>query len=285
MGELDRRLHAYRDDLAAKCLEGRVAAPRYVDGAPQQAIVGLAPLKRSPADSSAQDTEVLYGESVTVYDSRSGWSWVQLAKDGYVGYLPTSALGPALASTHKVTAERTFLYPEPNIKSPVVAALSLGSELAATETANGFLKLSRGGYVVARHAAPIGWFAPDFVAVAERFVGIPYLWGGRSTKGFDCSGLLQLSMQAAGLDCPRDSDMQGTQLGVMLPKDAPLRRGDLVLWPGHVGIMTDATNLLHANAHHMQTVIEPLAEAVARIASTGPLVRGVRRLPALGKGQ
>jgi cell wall-associated NlpC family hydrolase len=182
-----------------------------------------------------------------------------------------------------VTALRTFLYPEPDIKSPTVAALSLGSMLAVTGTSDPLLQLVNGGYVVARHVAPVDRFASDFVAVAERLVGFPYLWGGKSTKGLDCSGLLQLSMQAAGLDCPRDSDMQAKALGTMLAKDAPLSRGDIVFWPGHAGIMVDEARLLHANGHHMQTVIEPLAEAVARIAGTGTLVSSVRRLPSLGR--
>jgi cell wall-associated NlpC family hydrolase len=285
MGELDRRLHAYRDDLAAKSLEGRVTAPRFVEGVEQQVTIGLASLRRTPSELSRQDTEVLFGETVTAYESRDGWAWVQLQKDGYVGYLLSSALGPALTPTHKVTAERTFLYSEPDIKSPTAAALSLGSLLTVTDTLGDLMKLARGGYVAARHVSPIDRFASDFVAVAERLVGIPYLWGGRSTKGFDCSGLLQLSMHAAGLDCPRDSDMQGATLGIKLAKDVPLRRGDLVFWPGHAGMMVDATRLLHCNGYHMETVIEPLAEAVARIAGTGTLVSGVRRLPALGRNQ
>lgn len=284
MSALDRRTNAYRDDLAAKALEGRVAAPRFVEGEKRRVAIGLASVRRTPDASSRQETEALFGETVTVYDTRGGWCWVQLASDGYVGYVTETSLGPAHMATHKVGAERTFLYPEPNIKSPAIAALSLGSELAVAETSGALLKLASGEYVVARHASPINRFAPDFVAVAETLVGIPYLWGGKSTKGLDCSGLLQLSMQAAGLGCPRDSDMQAKALGTTIAKDAPMRRGDLVFWPGHVGIMIDATRLLHANGHHMETVIEPLAEVVERIAGTGTLVSGVRRLPALGRG-
>ncbi len=285
MSALDRRTNAYRDDLAAKALEGRVTAPRFVEGTKRQVAIGLVQVKRTPEATSRQDTEALFGETVTVYDTCDGWSWVQLASDGYVGYVLDSSLGPPHAATHKVTAERTFLYPEADIKSPTLAALSLGSELAVAGTSGALQKLASGGYVVARHTAPIDRFAPDFVAVAEQLVGVPYLWGGRSTKGLDCSGLVQLSMQAAGLECPRDSDMQAKALGTTIARDAPLERGDLVFWPGHAGIMVDATRLLHANGHHMETVIEPLAEAVERIAGTGTLVSGVRRMPALGRGQ
>jgi cell wall-associated NlpC family hydrolase len=283
MDVLDRRLNAYRDDLAARSLEGNVTAPRYVEGVRRRVVTGLASVRRTPAPSSRQDTEALFGETLTVYDTRDGWAWVQLAKDGYVGYVTEAALGPAHAATHKVTALRTFLYPEPDIKSPTVAALSLGSELEVMEDAGSLLRLATGGFVVARHTAPIGQFAPDFVAIASRLAGVPYLWGGRSTKGLDCSGLVQLAMHASGLDCPRDSDMQAKALGAVLAKDEPLRRGDLVFWPGHAGIMADEARMLHANGHHMETVIEPLAEAVARIAGTGTRVTSVRRLPALGR--
>ncbi len=283
MSALDRRTNAYRDDLAAKALEGRVTAPRFVEGTKRQVAIGLASLKRTPEASARQDTEALFGETVTVYDTRDGWSWVQLASDGYVGYVLEPSLGPPHAATHKVTAERTFLYSEADIKSPTLAALSHGSELAVAGTSGALLALASGGYVVARHTAPIDRFAPDFVAVAETLAGVPYLWGGKSTKGLDCSGLLQLSMQAAGLGCPRDSDMQAKALGTTIAKDAPMKRGDLVFWPGHAGIMVDATRLLHANGFHMETVIEPLAEAVERIAGTGTFVSGVRRLPALGR--
>ena len=283
MGELDRRLNAYRDDLAARSLEGHVTAPRYVEGERRRIVTGLASVRRTPTASSRQDTEALFGESLSVYDTRDGWAWVQLAKDGYVGYVMEAALGPAHVATHKVTALRTFLYPEPDIKSPTVAALSLGSELEVMEDAGSLLRLATGGFVVARHTAPIGQYARDFVATASRLTGIPYLWGGRSTKGLDCSGLVQLALHAAGLDCPRDSDMQAKALGTELAQDAPLRRGDLVFWPGHAGVMADETRLLHANGHHMETVIEPLSEAVKRIAGTGILVTSVRRLPALGR--
>lgn len=282
MTTLDRRLNAYRDDLAARALEGRVAAPRYAKGETRSIAIGLASVRRKPEASSRQDTEALFGETVTVYDTRDGWAWAQLQSDGYVGYVEESALGTAHAPTHTVIAERTFLYPEADIKSPARMALSLGSRLAVESESGTLLALASGGYVVARHAAALGDFAPDFVAVAETLVGIPYLWGGKSTKGLDCSGLVQLSMQRAGLDCPRDSDMQAKALGQPIGNDAPLQRGDLVFWPGHVGIMVDATRLLHANGHHMQIVIEPLTEAVERIAATGTVVSDVRRVPRLG---
>lgn len=283
MTTLDRRLNAYRDDLAARALEGRVTAPRYADGVTRQVVIGLASVRRRPDPAARQETEALFGETVTVYDTRDGWAWVQLESDGYVGYVQESALGTAHTPTHTVTAERTFLYPEADIKSPSLMALSLGSRLAVKSETGTLLALASGGYVVARHAVPSDTFAADFVAVAETLVGIPYLWGGKSTKGLDCSGLLQLSMQRAGLDCPRDSDMQAKALGQPIGKEAPLQRGDLVFWPGHVGIMVDASRLLHANGHHMQIVIEPLTGAIERIAVTGVVVSDVRRMPRLGR--
>jgi cell wall-associated NlpC family hydrolase len=283
MTMLDRRLHAYRDDLAARALEGRVAAPRFVDGEKRQIAIGLASVRRKPGTRSRQDTEALFGEAVTVYDLRDGWAWVQLESDGYVGYVEASALGPAQAPTHTVIVERTFLYAEADIKSPALMALSLGSALAVAGSKGSLLELASGGYVVARHVTRLDDFAPDFVAVAETLVGIPYLWGGKSTKGLDCSGLLQLAMQRAGLGCPRDSDMQAAAIGRSIPQDSALQRGDLVFWPGHVGIMVDASRLLHANGHHMLVVIEPLTKAVERIAATGVVVSDVRRPPRLGR--
>jgi cell wall-associated NlpC family hydrolase len=276
----DPRRHAYRDDLAAEPLRGRVAARRFVKGEPRQVVAPSLPLRREPCFDATLDTEALRGEIVTVYDESEGWAWVQLSRDGYVGYVPGEGLTRALtAPTHRISALRTYVYPEPDGKTPPLALLSLNAGIAAPRKVGKFLALKGGGFVVASHAAPVDTAEPDFVAVAEAFVGTPYLWGGRTSIGTDCSGLVQLALEAAGRASPRDADMQAQELGRLVdPKDA-LRRGDLVFWEGHVGIMTSGKDFLHANAFHMAVAAEPFAQAKRRIKAAGYEVSCVRRLP------
>jgi cell wall-associated NlpC family hydrolase len=276
----DPRRHAYRDDLAAEPLRGRVAARRFVKGEPRQVVAPSLPLRREPRFDATLDTEALRGELLTVYDESEGWAWVQLSRDGYVGYVPGEGLTRALtAPTHRISALRTYVYPEPDGKTPPLALLSLNAGIAAPRKEGRFLALEGGGFVVGSHAAPVDTAEPDFVAVAEAFVGTPYLWGGRTSIGTDCSGLVQLALEAAGRASPRDADMQAQELGRLVdPKDA-LRRGDLVFWEGHVGIMTSGKDFLHANAFHMAVAAEPFAQAKRRIKAAGYEVSCVRRLP------
>ena len=277
---LDPRRHAYRHDLAAEPLRGRVASRRFVTGEPRQVVAPSLPLRPEPRFDATLDTEALRGEIVTVYDESEGWAWVQLSRDGYVGYMPGEGLTRALITpTHRISALRTYVYPEPDGKTPPLALLSLNAGIAAPRKEGKFRALEGGGFVVASHAAPVGTAEPDFVAVAEAFVGTPYLWGGRTSIGTDCSGLVQLALEAAGHASPRDADMQAQELGrVIDPKDA-LRRGDLVFWEGHVGIMTSGEDFLHANAFHMAVAAEPFAQAKRRIKAAGYEVSCVRRLP------
>jgi cell wall-associated NlpC family hydrolase len=274
----DPRRHAYREDLAAASLRDHVKAPRYVTGEERQLVVPVLPLRRQPRFDATLDTEALFGETLTLLDEREGWAWVQLARDGYVGYMPSEGLSAAVRTpTHKVAALRTYLYPEPDFKRPPLALLSMNALLSAAAAEGKFLALEGGGFVVATHTHEVGETAADPVTVALRFLGTPYLWGGRTSLGLDCSGLVQLANEAAGLACPRDADMQAAELGRPLAPQAEVARGDLVFWDGHVGIMTSADDVLHASAEHMAVVVEPLAEAKARIAASGVEFLGVRR--------
>lgn len=279
---LDPRRYPFRADLAAARLQGQVIAERYVTGAPGQIARPVVALRRVPRADAAFETEVLFGERVTVYDVAEGWAWVQLETDGYVGYLPADTLArDVLAATHRVKATGTFIYATPDIKSPPLMHLSLGAHLSIVETGERFYQLAGGGYVIARHVAEFDWRDRDFVEVAERFLGTPYLWGGRTRIGLDCSALVQLSLSACGVWAPRDSDMQMAELGtsVDVPADLEgLQRGDLVFWHGHVGIMGDAIMLLHANAHQMAVSIEPLPEVAARNKNAGSGIVDVRRM-------
>ncbi|NWG23034.1 MAG: C40 family peptidase [Pseudorhodoplanes sp.] len=283
MTELDPRLTPARPDLAARHLQGQVEAARFVDGSVREVIDASAPLRRRPSPDAPLDTEALCGERVTVYETTGeGWCWGQLREDGYVGYLPENALASSSAEpTHRVAALRTLVFPGPDIKLPPFKALSLGAKVAIARTDERFGYLGAGGCVPLSHIEPLDHAEPDFVAVAERFAGTPYLWGGKTSFGIDCSGLVQVSLQAAGIPCPRDSDMQERALGQRIGGTealAHLRRGDLIFWRGHVAIARDGATIVHANAHHMAVEIEPVAEAVARIAAAGSEVASIRRI-------
>jgi cell wall-associated NlpC family hydrolase len=278
----DPRRHAYRADLAADSLRGQVEAPRFVKGEPRQVTAPSLPLRRAPRFDAPLDNEVLLGETVTVYEESEGWAWVQLSRDRYVGYIPNEGLTPRLAEpTHRISALRTYVYPEPDGRTPPLALLSLNAQIAVAREEGRFLELVTGGYVAGPHATPIGTNEADYVTVAETFLGTPYLWGGRTSIGLDCSGLVQLALEAAGHSVPRDADMQAQELGQTIEwqPGADLARGDLVFWEGHVGIMTGATDFLHANAFHMAVAAEPLTQAQARIKAAGYDVTCVRRLP------
>jgi Bacterial dipeptidyl-peptidase Sh3 domain/NlpC/P60 family len=278
----DPRLTPARPDLAARYLEGEVEAERFVDGEEFEIFDGVAPMRHDPFSGAALDTQALKGERVTIYDrNEEGWAWGQLQGDGYVGWLPDLALyRPGPVATHKVTALRTFAFPGPSIKLPPVDTLPLGARIAVVGMRDSFAVTSEGHFLPQQHLAPVDLFESDFVAVAERFIGTPYLWGGKSSLGIDCSGLVQIALTASGTGCPRDSDMQASGLGRTL-SDAEtrhLQRGDLIFWKGHVAIARDASSIVHANAHHMATAIEDTKGAIARIKAAGSDVTAIRRL-------
>ncbi len=266
---LDRRLNVIRPDLADAKLEGRIQAERFITGEPAQVALPVVGLRPKPEMVSGIDTELLLGEAIRVFDRADGWAFVQAEADGYVGYMPQVAIGAVEVATHTVIAPRTFLYPAAELRKPPVAAFSMGSRLTfvGEEEKRGtrYLMTAKGEGVIAAHCLPVDRFVcDDYVSVALRFLETPYLWGGRSGFGIDCSGLVQLSMAMTGKFALRDTDMQVKSLGTEIEREE-LRRGDLVFWKGHVGIMEDETTLLHANGHTMNVARENLDEAIQRI--------------------
>ena len=278
----DPRLTPARPEVAAKYLEGKVKAERFVEGEEFEIADSLAPLRERPSTEAMLLTQALKGERVTIYDyDGEGFAWGQLNGDGYVGWLPDRALAkPAAAPTHKVTAIRTFAFPGPSIKLPPAETLVMGALVTVIREDGAFAVTREGWYLPRQHVDGVDRFVEDFVAVAERFVGTPYLWGGKSSLGIDCSGLVQIALNAAGTGCPRDSDMQQDGLGRLLglADSSQLQRGDLIFWKGHVAIVRDADNIVHANAHHMATVIENTRDAIARIKAAGSEVTSIKRL-------
>ncbi|SCB38371.1 C40 family peptidase [Rhizobium multihospitium] len=279
---LDRRLNAFRPDLAEASLKGKVEAERFVEGSSARITVPVIALRPKPDLASGIDTELLMGEEVTVFERRDGWCWVKALADGYVGYLPEAAIKEgAAAPTHVVVPQRTFLYPEPELRKPHAAILSMGSLVGVTGTAeargNHYVVLEDGTAIFAKHVQPIGENrGGDFVDVALRFLETPYLWGGRSGLGIDCSGLVQLALSMTGRAAPRDTDMQAAGLGQPIEREE-LKRGDFVFWKGHVAIMEDPETIVHANGHTMTVARENFDAAIERIGWLYERPTGYRR--------
>jgi cell wall-associated NlpC family hydrolase len=278
------RLLPARPDLAAAHLRGEVEAKRFVEPVDMQVTAGVTAIRREPRDDGPMDTQALFGEGFAVLEERDGWAWGFSRHDGYVGWVDLSALSqPVAAPTHRVTALRTYLFSEPDLKSAPICLLSMNAKIAAGESQGRFVDVGGRGWVFEEHLAPLDQSAGDFVAIAEQFVGAPYLWGGKESLGLDCSGLIQTSLEAAGLAVTRDTDMQEAEFAerfTCIAVDAPRQRGDVVFWKGHVGIMTDADHVLHANATFMATIREPVAETERRAVESGSPVTSVIRIEA-----
>lgn len=272
----DPRVNPWRDDLAAEHLRGEIDAPVYARGRDRVVVAPVTALRRAPAHGAMMDTQLLLGEKFRVYEERGPWVWGQAQSDDYVGYVLVEDLGLDIAMTHRVTALRSFIYTDPDIKSRPLMAVSMGARLHVTGVEGAFAELPGGSYIFADHIGAADANSHDFVQVAERFIGVPYLWGGRESLGLDCSALVQTALSMCGHACPRDSDMQEAVLGA--PVSGNLARGDLVFWKGHVGILQDADTLLHANATHMCVVSEPFALATKRIGETAGDIRQIRRM-------
>jgi cell wall-associated NlpC family hydrolase len=265
----DPRTLLARPDLAASGLEGLIRADRFAAPKRLACRAPSAAVRKAPDANSEQRDQLLLGETFDVLESADGWAWGQARRDGYVGYVEQGLLAKAEAApTHRVGALRTFGFLAPDLKSQPLGAYSLNAVVTIEGEDGGYLNAGAAGWIFRRHLEPIGVFEADPAAVAERFVGAPYLWGGRDSLGLDCSGLVQQALFACGRACPRDSDQQMQAFPHEASRDA-LARGDLVFWKGHVGMMLDGTRMVHANGHHLATVIEPLAEAIDRIRAAG----------------
>ncbi len=285
MSMLDRRLNAYRPDLADERLNGQVEASRFTAGTLMQVSDSVVDLRAEPRPDSGPQTQIIFGDLVRVFEEQEGWCWVQAERDGYTGYVSAASLEkPARETTHMVIVPRTFVYSGNDLRFPYTKALSLGSRVRiagySEKRGTEYALLESGEALIAKHLAPLNEHAADYVAVAETLMHTPYLWGGTSGFGIDCSGLVQLSMWVTGRTVLRDSDMQENSLGEIIEPDASysnLKRGDLVFWKGHVAICAAPDMLIHASGHTMTVTLEPLKEAIKRIAYLYDLPTRIRR--------
>lgn len=271
----DRRLYVRQSDLAS------------ADAA--HVLLFFADLKSGPAPEASLDAQLICGDTVSVLEIRGDQARVCNSRDGYIGWVSRAALSSRpFEPTHRVTAPRTFLYPGPDMKLPRAGYRSMGSLIEVTGKAETrgtrYAILADGTAIIERHITPIDDFADDFVSVAEHLLATPYLWGGNTGFGIDCSGLVQLAMLMSGENVLRDTDMQAATIGepVDIGDDwQKLKRGDLLFWRGHVAIaqgrINGSAHIIHANGHTMDVTSEPVEKAVSRIAHLYEMPIGVKR--------
>ncbi|MBO9574532.1 MAG: C40 family peptidase [Sphingobium sp.] len=259
----DARVHAIRPDLADVALANLYFAPHYAAPVPRVVIAPSVPLRAAPGAAATAVSELLHGETFNMLDARGGWAWGYCGHDHYVGYLPVAALGEPVTPSHVATACAP-VFSSADIKSAIATLVPAHGKLSGTRDGS-FLAIPE-GFVHTRHVRPLVETESDWVSVAERHIGTPYVWGGRGGLGLDCSGLVQVALAACGIACPRDTDQQAEAVGTPIDDTAPLRRGDVIFFPGHVGLMVDDQRLVHANAHWMAVTIEPLSDVIARLA-------------------
>ena len=281
MGTLDPRLHAFREDLASKELIGKVSAPRYTQPKQYICVVNRASVMRAPDAKGPMDSELLYGETFSVLETKDGWCWGQTAHDGYVGYVAADRLVGAKnlePPTHRVHLPMTLVFPEPSIKAPPRFRVPMNAPIRGKEQRDRFVE-TEDGFLISDHLVPFDRpVREDYVSVAGLYMFVPYLWGGRTHEGLDCSGLIQTALKACLIPCPRDSDMQERDLGMTIDPRAPRQRGDFVFWKGHVGIMISNDRIIHANATAMFTSIDMISELEERLQGTEGPVTAVKRL-------
>ena len=263
---MDRRRFPANERVAHESLSGQLEGVEFVPGHPLSVAVPVADLRRH--SDGPRERQLLYGQTVNVLETLNGWSFVSSGPGDYVGYVSAGSLTQTDTATHWVKARATHLYSAPDFKAAERHSLSLGSSLTVIGASDRFLE-TRGGFVPKVHVWEVAKTYKDPVAVVELLLGTPYLWGGNSGFGIDCSGLVQIGCRACGIPCPGDSDMQQAELGVLLPDDAPMQRGDLLFWKGHVAWVAGPDSLIHANAFHMAVSYEPLHDAIQRIEAQG----------------
>lgn len=262
LDDLDPRLTPARDDLAASWLKDKVTAAKYVDPKRASISTSVASVYRSPDNNQSIETQLLFGEPIDIFEEKNGWAWVQSVRDGYVGYIRKDQLAiNDHVHTHRVSNVATFIYPSNTYKMTPQSALSYGSTVTVINEKDGMSELATGGFVPSVHLAPVDFHSDEIVAEAFRFLGVPYLWGGRSSLGIDCSALVQLVLQASNYKAPRDSDLQEKFLGRPVDRD-DVQGGDLVFFRGHIGLMVDESTLIHANDRAMAVSIDDLDEYI-----------------------
>lgn len=279
----DPRITPVRGDLAADSLREQFPGRRYSQGKANRVVIDGTPLRFSPDTAATMESQLIYGESFTVYEDRDGWAWGQNDGDGYVGYVPSSGLRAGVHEPdHQVVTRSTFLYPAPDIKAPPGAKISLGAQLKVVDIDGDFVQTDLGEWVFARHLVETSYIMPDLVATAFKFLGTPYLWGGRSCRGLDCSSLVQFALRMAGIAAPRDSDQQATAIGVEVPMAnsndlSEIEDGDLIFFPGHVGFYVEHWRFLHANAYDMQVSVHNLSDVLDRANAEDAGITCIRR--------